>query len=72
MYASPNNMTQEDMERVALGFGCDVWEGTNHTSCQHPQYPQLIVQWPRHGKILPVYVENLIKMIEKLEKLKGE
>ena len=44
MRASVANKTQDDMERVALGYGFDVWEGKNHTTYNHPKYSELIGQ----------------------------
>jgi hypothetical protein len=71
MRASTANKTQEDMERVALGYGFNVWEGKNHTTYQHSKYQNLMGQWPRHGD-LSIYVRQLIKSIDKLERLEGE
>ncbi len=72
MRASAANKNQDDMERVALGYGFDVWEGKNHTTYRHPIYNKLVGQWPRHGDVLPVYVKRLLKLIDKLEVLEGE
>jgi hypothetical protein len=69
MRASAANKKQEDMEDVALGFGFDVWEGTNHTTYQHPKHPKLVGQWPRHGEVYPVYVRKLVQRIDQLEEL---
>jgi hypothetical protein len=71
MRASAANQTQEDMERVALGYGFNVWEGKNHTTYQHSKYNELIGQWPRHGDVFPVYVKQLLKLIDKLEVIEG-
>jgi hypothetical protein len=72
MRASAANKSEDDMELVASGFGFDVWEGKKHTTYQHPKYRQLIGQWPRHRSVLPTYVRQLIKVIDRLEVLEGE
>jgi hypothetical protein len=72
MRASAANKTQEDMEKVALGYGFNVWEGKNHTTYQHQKYHKLVGQWPRHGEVYPVYVRQLINNIDKLEIIEGE
>jgi hypothetical protein len=71
MRNSTANWKQEDVERVYLGYGFDVWSGTNHATARHPKYKNLIGQWPRHGEVLPIYIRQLIKLIDKLERLEG-
>lgn len=72
MEASAANKTQKDMEKVASGFGFDIWEGKNHTTYQHSKYHELMGQWPRHGEVDAVYVKQLIKTIKRLEEREGK
>jgi len=71
MRASAANWKQEDVERVYLGFGFDVWSGKNHDTARHPVFQKLIGQWPRHGDVKKVYVKQLIKLVDDLERLEG-
>lgn len=72
MRASAANKTQADMDAVASGFGFNIWEGKKHATYQHPKHRQLIGQWPRHGSVLPTYVRQLIKVIDRLQALERE
>lgn len=48
-------------------------EGKNHTTYLHSDFPQLIDQIPRHDEELSkAYADDAIKLIEKLEKLRGK
>ena len=71
MRNSPNGWKQNDIERVYLGYGFDIWSGKNHDNARHPVYRQLRAQWPRHGKVAKVYVYQLIELIDQLEELES-
>jgi hypothetical protein len=60
---------QEDIERVYLGFGFDVWSGKNHDIARHPKYREIQGMWPRHGSIAKAYIRELIRNIDLLSEI---
>lgn len=60
-------------ELVSLydGFGFIIKSGRGpHDKVFHPDYPELITWLPRHNKLHEYNIEQAVKLIDRLQKLK--
>jgi len=71
MKNSKHGWTPDDLHKVYTGFGFKFREGGNHTIYYHPDHPELMATVARHSNIVVGYIQTAIKLIVKLQELKG-
>lgn len=64
----PKSVTPERLETLCKKYGFMWREGSNHSITTHPLLQESF-PIPRHKPIKPVYVKQIIKMIEKVIEL---
>jgi hypothetical protein len=72
MRRSKAGWKREDIDTLYLGFGFIITPGKSHDIVKHPDFPQLRDVLPRHKFIAKGYVNDAIKLIEELERLKKD
>ena len=68
-----NDMTFDEIERIAASYGCIVKNGGRHSF--HVVYPQLgrVIPIPTHGSLVgEAYIKQLRELFEEIESLKEE
>jgi predicted RNA binding protein YcfA (HicA-like mRNA interferase family) len=71
MRSNPQGWTIADVERVCahLGLACTPPKRGSHYKISHPELPEILTV-PFKRPIKPVYVRELLRMIERLEQKK--
>jgi len=72
MRASKSNWKRADLDRLYEGFGFIILHGSNHDIVKHPDFPELRTTLPRHRELAKGYVENAVKLVDRLFELKKE
>jgi hypothetical protein len=57
-----------------LGYGFIIKNGHGknpHDKVYHPDHPELFTFVPRHRKVGEVYIDTAVKLVLKLQKIKG-
>jgi len=71
MRRSKAGWKHRDLESLYLSFGFEKKEGRGHTLYLHPKFPELMATVTRHKTLAKGYIDFAIKLIDKLEKIKG-
>jgi len=59
------------LDRLYAGFGFIIKNGRGpHDKVYHPDFPELVTWLPRHTKLGEYNIDNAIKLIDRLQKLK--
>jgi hypothetical protein len=62
---------RKELESLYFGFGFIIVSSRGpHDKVYHPDHPELITFLPRHNKIGEYNVDNAIKLIDRLIKIK--
>lgn len=71
MRANPQGWTLADVERVCayVGLTCTAPKRGSHYKISHPALPEILTV-PFKRPIKPVYIRELLRMIDQLEKAK--
>ena len=71
MRANPQGWTVADVERVCAhaGLKCSAPKRGSHYKVSHPALPEILTV-PFKRPIKPVYIRELLRMIERLESTK--
>lgn len=72
MRASKADWGCTDLERLYLGFGFEMEQGSRHTMFIHPRYPQLRATVGRHRSLAVGYVHHAISTIDELLRLEAD
>jgi len=69
--ASKAGWNRKRLDSLYEGFGFIIKTGRGpHDKVYHPDHPALVTWLPRHTKLGEYNVDNAIKLIDKLQKLK--
>lgn len=69
--ATKAGFKRKELESLYTAFGFIIKSGRGpHDKVYHPDYPQLITWLPRHKELGEYNVDNAIKLIDRLQKLK--
>jgi hypothetical protein len=71
MRASKAGWSRDDLVTLYEGFGFTIRYGSSHDIVKHPEYPALRATLPRHDDLAKAYVDQAIKLIERLKQLQG-
>lgn len=71
MRRSKFGWTPEDVERVYAAHGFECRHGAKHDLFQHRQHRRLIATVKRTNPLKPAYIDDLLKLIDELERLEG-
>lgn len=72
MRVSKHGWGASDLRRLYEGFGFVGREGRRHTIYKHPLYPFLRATVARHNKLAVGYIQDAVKLIDKLKELEVE
>jgi hypothetical protein len=72
MRVSKDGWGQNDLRRLYEGFGFVSREGSKHTIYKHPSYPFLRATVARHNKLAVGYIQDAVKLIDKLKELEDQ
>lgn len=72
MRVSKNNWKRNDLDSLLTGFGFIITHGSSHDIAKHPKHPELRATLPRHNFLAKGYVEQAIKLVDKLLELSKE
>ena len=70
MRQSKSNWKRKDLDSLYIGFGFIITHGKKHDIVKHPDYPLLRTTLPRHTKLAKGYVEQAIKLVDRLLEMK--
>jgi hypothetical protein len=69
MRQSKSGWKRRDLDKLYEGFGFIITPGRNHDIVKHPVFSQLRTTLPRHTAIAKGYVQEAIKIIDRLKEL---
>ena len=70
MRNSKTNWKRSDLDKLYVGFGFVIKNGSNHDIVKHPDFPELRATLPRHRVLARGYVEFAVKLIDRFLELK--
>ena len=71
MRRSKSGWKRHDLDQLYEGFGFIIIHGSNHDIVKHPNFPLLRTTLPRQNYLAIGYIEQAIKLIDKLLELEG-
>jgi hypothetical protein len=72
MKNSKHGWTSEDLHKVYIGYGFKFREGGKHIIYYHPEHHELMATVARQGVLVVGYIQTALKLIDQLEKLRGD
>ena len=72
MRQSKNGWKRADLDTLYSGFGFAISHGKSHDIIRHPEFPDLRTVLPRHNYLAKGYVEQALKLVDRLLQLRKE